>query len=233
MLKRLIVGVALLTASAAPAFCGYIPFSDAYSYTGNGSLYFLMHDGDSSSYGYNYWTSINPMYFYVPAGVKGSAIRLDWMCVDGALSKTVMVHYADGTTTSSVLYTTDSVRSTQFALVGYPYKELRPLNVSDYAGSATVEIYPTIYPTNAICYVYEAQLFSPTDSFSAVITTDSINSLLQSATFQTTITSVAAVSDIADYLTFASNENGGKAAFMFGTLLAIMFIIGIRMGMLS
>lgn len=38
---------------------------------------------------------------------------------------------------------------------------------------------------------------------------------------------------LADFFTFAPNENGGKAAWLFGCFLALMFIFGIRVGMRS
>jgi len=224
MLTKAILGIALLVGGAIPVWSAYIPVKAVLGDSGYYPNAILMRDGDLNSFGDGYIQFggvAHPLHATLPVGYSVAAIKLDFKPTASGPWR-LSFNFADSSVSYCTFTATPTVLNTQFCssyegYVNKPYAQPESLTI-EYQGA---EAY-------AYLYIYEWSTFTPADEYSTIITSDTIGSLLQNATFQTTITSVAAVSNIADFLTFAPNSDGGKAAFLFGCVLAFAFIVGIK-----
>jgi len=230
MRQSALVGAALIFLSAAPTFAEYIPFARVSTNLGSGPMSgaVLMVDGVETSSGVVYWAAFGNAVVenYLNTPLSVGAVKLCYTCNDGK-PKSWRIFNSAGTLAEY----NDSMPVSLGG--GCFYWGLQTPIVPRYSGGPAFTFGPVNYTglnSDHICEIFEMQVLSPTDAQSVVITSDVIAGLLSNATFQTVISSIAAASDIADWLTFAPNETGGKAAWIFGCFLAVVFIIGIRTG---
>jgi len=225
--KGLIIGAILFMGGVAPSFAAYVPVSDITSFTGSHANTILMRDDDLTSSGYIYWTSNNQLWIYTPAGMTAGVWRVTMNCADGAKKKAFTIYYEDGTSAGpSLFYSTDSVTGTFYSQYGYPTKALRS---PESGPSAIMSLDGT---SSGLCYVYEISSWSPNNPYSQVITSETISALLSNATFQTTITSITAVSEIADFMTFKGTA-GGVHSWIWGAIFMLSFYAGLYAGFRS
>jgi len=227
MFLRLIVGLAVCMGAASPAFCAYVspPTETDFNFTSIINPYSSI-DGDDVSYTFfsttntattygmihhyfydsPYLNVIALKFTYLPVGNTGDGILYQYSCV------------GDENTVEGSLAVTASKYTQTIAIPSGCYLQWYGLKLPLGGAMTGFALYES------------AMLKIEGLPYTVGITSSVISELLSNATFQTTISSIAAASDIADFLTFAPNENGGKAAFLFGCLLAAMFILGLKLG---
>lgn len=230
MFRSLLFGAAFLIWGAAPSWAGYVPVNVCLPYS---SGYFansaLSSDGVDTSYGIaylRYGSANRDVYCMIPSSASTSIVRITGYTNEN-MDFRVTLRYADGVDSGETFTAVANVVNTWYLSPTPAYID-KVFRTPD-----AIKIEAVSTKDYAYFYIGEVQIFSPSSSIDTIITPDVIESLLQNATFQTTISSIAAASDIADFITFKMNETGGKAAWLFGCFLALMFIFGIRVGVRS
>jgi len=219
MLQKSILGAALLVLGAVPSWCAYVPVYRVSDYQGTILNASLASDGVVASSCTVDYDPANNLFGYLPASIKSPSAFISGTCYIGTQSLAVSVWYSDDTRTILQIPVSNGVPFSYY----FNLDSARSLRYPSYSFQVGVQDYIQGY-----CHISELQFYYPQNQFSLEISTDAIASLLSNTTFETTITSISAVSNLADFVTFAPNSDGGKAAFLFGCVLAFAFIVGIK-----
>jgi len=217
--KGLILGVALFMGSAAPAFCDYISV-DGVGLSGSCTSYYglpLAQDGVLDNFeGYVYWSPGCKLTATVKPGTRASAVRVSLNSPSYRLFK-LWAFYEDGAST----YVYKDLASGVPEVFYLGLDITRNLRTSSYAFLLEPDS-----DYNDLCFIGDIQIAYPVDPQSTLITSSTIKGIIEDSEFEAVVTSITAVSEIADWITFR-NFPGAVHSFFWGVLFALVFWGGI------